>query len=159
RAFDEVASRFLQIQREHGDDAVAAYLGNPSVHNYGTLLFAPALLKALHTRNRFSATSLDQLPHHIVASLLFGHQLLLPVPDVRRTEYFVIMGANPIVSNGSLMTVPDVRKRLEAIRQRGGQVIVIDPRRTETAQAADRHLFIRPGTDALLMLAVLNVLY
>jgi anaerobic selenocysteine-containing dehydrogenase len=159
RAFDEVASRFRRIQREHGDDAVAVYLGNPSVHNFGTLLFAPALLKTLHTRNRFSATSLDQLPHHIVATLLFGHQLLLPVPDIDRTDYFVIMGANPVVSNGSLMTVPDIRKRLEAIQQRGGQVIVIDPRRTETAQAADRHLFIRPGTDALLMLAILNVLY
>jgi anaerobic selenocysteine-containing dehydrogenase len=158
-AFDEVASRFLQIQREHGDDAVAVYLGNPSVHNYGTMLFAPPLLRALHTRNRFSATSLDQLPHHIVASLLFGHQLLLPVPDIDRTELFVIMGANPVVSNGSLMTVPDIRKRLEAIQQRGGEVVVIDPRRTETARVADRHLFIRPGTDAFLMLAVLNVLF
>ncbi len=158
-AFDETASRIQSIQRRHGDDAIAVYLGNPSVHNYGTMLFAPPLLKALHTRNRFSATSLDQLPHQLVAALLFGHQLLLPVPDVDRTDIFVIMGGNPLVSNGSLMTVPDVRKRLEAIQQRGGKVIVIDPRRTETAELADRHLFIRPGTDALLMLAVLNVLF
>jgi anaerobic selenocysteine-containing dehydrogenase len=158
-AFDETASRIQSIQRRYGDDAIAVYLGNPSVHNYGTLLFAPPLLKALHTRNRFSATSLDQLPHHIVARLLFGHQLLLPVPDVDRTGFFVIMGGNPLVSNGSMMTVPDIRKRLEAIRQRGGKVIVIDPRRTETAEFADQHLFIRPGSDALLMLAVLNVVF
>jgi anaerobic selenocysteine-containing dehydrogenase len=158
-AFDETAERIRDIQRRHGDDAVAVYLGNPSVHNYGTLFFAPPLLKALHTCNRFSATSLDQLPHHIVARLLFGHQLLLPVPDIDRTDFFVIMGGNPLVSNGSLMTVPDVRKRLKAIQQRGGKVIVIDPRRTETARLADRHFFIRPGTDALLMLAVLNVLF
>src|SRR5207249_1646953 len=102
-AFDEVASRLRAIQRQHGDNAVGAYLGNPSVHNYGTLLFGPPLLKALHTRNRFSATSLDQLPHQFVSALLFGHQLLLPVPDVDRTDFFVIMGGNPLVSNGSLM--------------------------------------------------------
>jgi anaerobic selenocysteine-containing dehydrogenase len=159
QAFDEAAARIQEIQHRHGNDAVAVYLGNPSVHNYGTLLFAPPLLRTLRTRNRFSATSLDQLPHHVVARLLFGHQLLLPVPDVDRTDYFVIMGGNPLVSNGSLMTVPDVRKRLQAIQQRGGKVVVIDPRRTETACMADRHLFIRPGTDALLMLAVVNVLF
>lgn len=158
-AFDEVADRIRAIQCKDGRDAVAVYIGNPTVHNYGSLLFAPPFLKALRTRNRFSATSVDQLPHMLVAYLMFGHQLLFPVPDLDRTDFFVIMGGNPVVSNGSMMTAPDVKKRLQAIRERGGRVVVIDPRRTETAEVADRHFFIRPGADALLMLAVLHTLF
>jgi anaerobic selenocysteine-containing dehydrogenase len=158
-AFDEAAARLKEVQGKHGRDAVGVYLGNPNVHNYGTLLFLGPLLKALRTRNRFSATSLDQLPHMLASALMFGHSLLLPVPDVDRTGFFVIMGGNPVVSNGSLMTAPDIKNRLLAIQERGGKVVVIDPRRTETAKLADQHLFIRPGTDALLLLAVLHVLH
>jgi anaerobic selenocysteine-containing dehydrogenase len=157
-AFDETAFRLKEIQRKYGNNSVATYIGNPSVHNYGTLLFLGPLLEALHSRSRFSASSLDQLPHMVASALMFGHSLLWPVPDIDRTDYFVIMGANPAVSNGSLMTAPDVKSRLRAIRERGGKVVVIDPRRTETARLADQHLFIRPGTDALLLLAVLNTL-
>src|SRR5262249_45956547 len=157
-AIAEVATRLRSIQQRDGNNAVAVYLGNPTVHNYGTLLFVPPLLRALRTHNSFSASSLDQFPHQLVSAQLFGHQLLLPVPDVDHTRFFVIMGGNPLVSNGSMMTAPDIKNRLVAIQQRGGRVVVIDPRRTETAQLADRHLFIRPGTDALLLLAVLNVL-
>jgi anaerobic selenocysteine-containing dehydrogenase len=158
-AFDEAATRLKEIQARHGRDAVALYLGNPNVHNYGPLLFLPPLLRTLHTRNRFSASSFDQLPHMVASALMFGHSLLFAVPDVDRTDYFVIMGANPAVSNGSLMTAPDIRNRLRAIRGRGGRVVVIDPRRTETADLADRNLFIRPGTDALLLLAVLHTIH
>ncbi len=158
-ALDEVASRFRAIQSQHGPDAVGVYTGNPSVHNYGTIFFSPALLQTLRTRNRFSATSLDQLPHMMASAFLFGHQILMPVPDVDHTDFLVIMGGNPLVSNGSIMSAPDIRKRLQAIRERGGRVVVIDPRHTETARVADQHLFIRPGTDALLLLAVLNVLH
>lgn len=157
-ALAEVASRFKTIQRQQGRDAIGVYLGNPTFHNYGLVFFELFFLKTLHTRNRFSTTSLDQLPHMLVSKMLFGHQALLPVPDVDRTNFFVIMGGNPVVSNGSLMSAPGIKKRLQAIRQRGGKVIVIDPRRTETAQIADQHLFIKPGTDTLLLLAVLNVL-
>ena len=157
-AFDEVASRLKDIQGRHDRDAVGVYLGNPNVHNYGSILFLRPLLKALGTRNRFSATSLDQLPHMLASALMFGNSLLFPVPDVDRTDYFVIMGGNPVVSNGSLMTAPDIKNRLRAIQERGGKVVVIDPRRTETAQLADQHLFIRPGTDPLLLLAVLHTL-
>src|SRR5262249_24917016 len=128
-------------------------------HNYGAMLFAPGFLRSLHTRNKFSATSVDQLAHHVAAYLMFGHQLLLPIPDIDRTNYFLMLGANPAVSNGSLMTAPGFPNRLQALRQRGGKVILIDPRRNETARLADRHLFIRPGTDVFLLLAVLQVVF
>ena len=158
-AFDEVARNLKRIRAEHGRNSVATYLGNPTVHNYGALLFAPGFIRSLHTRNRFSATSVDQLAHHLSAYLMFGHQLLLPVPDVDRTQFFLILGANPAVSNGSMMTAPGMNRRLQELRARGGKVILIDPRSNETARLADRHLFIRPGTDVLLLLALLHVVF
>ena len=158
-AFDEVAQNLKRIQARHGRHAVATYLGNPTVHNYGAILFAPLFLRSLRTRNKFSATSVDQLAHHLASYLMFGHQLLLPVPDLDRTKLFLILGANPAVSNGSMMTAPGMNRRLQEIRQRGGKVILIDPRYNETARMADRHLFIRPGTDVLLLLALLNVVF
>ncbi|HBB89320.1 MAG TPA: dehydrogenase [Blastocatellia bacterium] len=158
-AFDEVAQNLKRINAKHGRNSIATYLGNPTVHNYGALLFAPGFLRSLHTRNRFSATSVDQLAHHLSAYLMFGHQLLLPVPDLERTKFFLILGANPAVSNGSMMTAPGMNRRLQEIRQRGGKVILIDPRFTETARLADRHMFIKPGTDVLLLLALLHVIF
>ncbi len=159
QAFDLAAERILAVQGEHGRDAVAAYLGNPNAHNYGSLLFGPPLLRALRTRNRFSATSVDQLPHHVAAYLMFGHMLLLPIPDLDRTDFFLVLGANPAVSNGSLMTAPDVKERLKELRRRGGRLVVVDPRRTETARLADRHHPIRPGTDALLLAALVHTVF
>ncbi|ATB45282.1 molybdopterin-dependent oxidoreductase [Corallococcus macrosporus] len=156
-ALDESARRLHAIQREHGRDAVGSYLGNPNVHNLGNMLFGPELLRTLRSRNRFSATSVDQLPHQFAAYLMFGHQLLVPIPDLDHTGYLLVLGANPLASNGSLMTAPDIRARLRAIQQRGGRVVVMDPRRTETAAIADAHVFIRPGTDALALLAMLHV--
>ncbi len=158
-AFDEVAFHLKRINSTYGRNSIATYLGNPTVHNYGALLFAPGFLRSLHTRNRFSATSVDQLAHHLSAYLMFGHQLLLPVPDIDRAKYFLILGANPAVSNGSMMTAPGLSRRLQEIRQRGGKVILIDPRFTETARLADRHMFIKPGTDVLLLLALLHVVF
>ncbi|HEV7747227.1 MAG TPA: molybdopterin-dependent oxidoreductase [Pyrinomonadaceae bacterium] len=158
-AFDEVAENLKRVQAKHGRHSVATYVGNPTVHNYNALLFLPGFLRSLHTRNRFSATSVDQLAHHVAAYFMFGHQLLLPIPDLDRTDFLLIIGANPAASNGSLMTAPDAPGRLRAIRERGGKVILIDPRRNETASLADRHLFIRPGTDVLLLLALLHVIY
>src|SRR5205823_5457892 len=101
-----------RIQAKHGRHSVAVYLGNPNVHNYGSLLFAPGFIRSLHTRNRFSATSVDQLAHHFAAFFIFGHQLLLPIPDLDRTDFLLILGGNPAASNGSLMTAPDVGRRL-----------------------------------------------
>ena len=158
-AFDEVAQNLKRINRKYGRNSIATYLGNPTVHSYGAILFAPGFIRSLHTRNRFSATSVDQLAHHLAAYLMFGHQLLLPVPDLDRTKFFLILGANPAVSNGSMMTAPGMGRRLQEIQERGGKVILIDPRFTETAKLADRHLFIRPGTDVLLLLALLHVVF
>lgn len=158
-ALDETAERLGEIRAAHGADAIGIYAGNPNVHNYGSLLFGPAFNRALGSRRRFSATSVDQLPHHVAARWMFGHMLLLPVPDLDRTSFLLVLGANPMASNGSLMTSPDVRKRLEAIQARGGRIVVIDPRRTETARLADRHHPIRPGTDAMLLAAMLAVIF
>ena len=158
-AFDEVAQNLKRIREQHGRNSIASYLGNPTVHNYGAMLFAPGFLRSLRTRNRFSATSVDQLAHHLAAYLMFGHQLLLPIPDVDRTKHFLIFGANPVVSNGSLMTAPGMAYRIEEIQKRGGKVILIDPRYNETARIVDQHLFIRPGTDVLLLLALLHVVF
>lgn len=158
-ALSETATRLADIQAQHGRNAVAMYAGNPTVHNHGAMFALSPLLQALGTRNRYSATSVDQLPQMLASLKLFGHQLLLPVPDIDRTDHFLVIGANPMASNGSLMTAPDMRGRLKALRQRGGKLVVIDPRRTETAAVADSHHFIQPGRDAVLLLAMLNVVF
>jgi len=158
-ALDEVAHRIGQVQDRHGANSVALYQGNPTVHNYAAAIFGQLFQKALGSRSRYSATSTDQLPHMLAALQMFGHQLLLPIPDVDHTHFFLIFGANPLVSNGSLMTAPDIKHRIEAIRARGGRVVVIDPRRSETARVADQHFFIRPNSDALLMAALLAVIF
>ncbi len=157
-ALDLAAGRLHAIQREHGRDSVAVYLGNPAVHNHGTLLFALPFLRQLRTRHRYSATSIDQLPQMLVAYLMFGHQLLMPVPDIDRASWLLIVGANPVVSNGSIMSAPNMRGRLRQLRERGGKLIVLDPRRSETAEIADEHLFIEPGNDAQVLLAMLQVI-
>jgi anaerobic selenocysteine-containing dehydrogenase len=158
-ALDEAARRLAAIQQEHGRNAVAVYQGNPTVHNHGALLFSQVFLRSLGTRSRFSATSVDQLPQMLAALLMFGHQLLLPIPDVDRTDFLLILGANPLASNGSLMTAPGIERRLKAIKARGGRIVVVDPRRTETASLADLHLPIRPGGDAFLLAAVIHTLF
>jgi anaerobic selenocysteine-containing dehydrogenase len=158
-AFDRAAAGLTDIRNRHGRDAVAIYYGNPVAHDLGLMTHGLSFARALRTRNVYSASSADQLPQMVVALRMFGHLAVIPVPDLDRTELFVVVGANPIASNGSLMTAPDMRRRLRAIRDRGGRIIVIDPRRTETANAADEHIFIRPGTDALLLLAILHVVF
>ena len=157
-AITYAASRLVAVQREHGDDAVAVYQGNPNVHSLGALTHHPTLVRLLRTRNRFSATSVDQLPHHVVAWALYGHQFLLPVPDIDRTDLLVLVGHNPMASNGSLWTVPDFPARRRELASRGGRLVVIDPRRTETAKVADEHHFVRPGSDAAVLLAVVREL-
>jgi anaerobic selenocysteine-containing dehydrogenase len=158
-AFDLVASKLQAIRAQHGKHAIAVYQGNPTAHNLGLLTYGQLLLRTVGTKNAYSATSLDQLPHMLAALLMFGNQLLMPVPDIDRSDLFICLGANPLASNGSIMTAPDVKGRLKAIRDRGGRVIVLDPRRTETAEKADQHVFIRPGTDAAFLLAMINVLF
>jgi anaerobic selenocysteine-containing dehydrogenase len=158
-AFDLAAERLFSIQQRQGQNAVAVYQGNPSVHNYGLMTHSNYFLGLLKTRNRYSATSVDQLPHHLTSFLMYGHGLLLPIPDIDHTDFMLILGGNPLASNGSIMTVPDVEKRLKAIQARGGKVVVVDPRRSETAAIADQHLFVRPGGDAALLFGLLNTLF
>ena len=158
-ALDKTAAYLKAVQKKYGRDAVGTYLGNPNVHNLGSMLYGRELLHALRTKNKFSATSVDQLPHHLIAHKLFGHQLQIPVPDIDHCEYFLIIGGNPVASNGSIMSVPDVKNRLKAITQKGGQVVVIDPRLTETAEIASQHHFIKPGSDVLLLLAMIHTLF
>lgn len=158
-AFAEIDRRLRPILDTYGRDAVAAYAGNPSIHNVSTALYAPVFYKALGTKNFYSASTVDQIPKHVAAGYLFGHPFNIPVPDLDRTMHLLILGANPLVSNGSLMTAPDVRGRLKGITKRGGKIVVVDPKRTRTAELADEHHPIRPGTDALLLLALAHVLF
>ncbi|XAY04898.1 dimethyl sulfoxide reductase DmsA [Paraconexibacter sp. AEG42_29] len=158
-AFAVIERRLPPIQAEHGRDSVAAYLGNPSAHNLSQMLYGRVLLKALGTKNITSASTVDQYPKQLASGLMFGTAVSVPIPDLDRTDHLLILGANPLASNGSLMTAPNVRGRLRAIQERGGKVVVVDPRRTRTAQVADEHVFIRPGTDSLLLFAMVHVLF
>ncbi|MEH6590043.1 MAG: molybdopterin-dependent oxidoreductase [Halioglobus sp.] len=158
-AINTSAEKLVATSQNHGVDAIGIYLGNPTVHNYGMMTHQSALFRHFRTNNRFSATSVDQLPHHLASLWLFGHKSLFPIPDIDRTDYFLMLGANPVASNGSIWTVPDVRKRIKALKERGGKLVLIDPRRNETAALASEHHFIKPGTDVLLLLALLNTLF
>jgi anaerobic selenocysteine-containing dehydrogenase len=158
-AFAEIDKRLPAIRQQYGDNAIAAYVGNPGAHNLGSLLYGRVLWKALGTQNFYTAGSVDQVPKHFSSGYLFGDGLSIPIPDVDRTDFLLLLGANPLVSNGSLLTAPDLRGRLKAIRSRGGKIVVVDPRRTLTAEAADQHIAVRPGTDALLLAALTHVLF
>jgi anaerobic selenocysteine-containing dehydrogenase len=155
-AFTYVASRLREVQSASGRNAIGVYLGNPNVHSVGAMTHMPTVVRLLKTRNRFSATSVDQLPHMLAVHLLYGHQLMVPVADIDRTSYLLMLGANPLASNGSMMTAPGFGRRLKEVQKRGGRVVVIDPRRTETAAVADEHHFVRPGTDAAFLLALIH---
>jgi len=158
-ALDEVAVQVRRIQSRWGANAVGLYTGNPVAHSHGALLMNDAFIKALGSKARFSALSCDGLPHMLAAYKMFGHFLSNPVPDIDRTDFFLCLGGNPIVSNGSFFSAPNVRGRLKALRERGGRFILFDPRRTETALMADEHHFIRPGRDWLLLLSLLHVVF
>jgi anaerobic selenocysteine-containing dehydrogenase len=155
-----LAAEGLRAAREAGGpDAIALYRGNPAVHDLGTTLYYSVLQRAVGTRNMFSAGSLDTWPRYVQVGSMFGGMLHIPVPDIDRTQHWLVVGANPVVSNGSLMTAPDVRGRIKALRARGGKLVVVDPRRSETADAADEHHFVRPGTDALFLIAMVATLF
>ena len=158
-AFAEIERRLSPLLEEHGRDAVAVYFGNPNAHNFGSTLAIRPLAKALGTKNVYSASTVDQMPKHVSCGLVFGHPLTIPVPDIDRTDLLLLLGANPLESNGSLATAPDWPGRLAAIRARGGRVVVVDPRRTRTAERADLHVRIRPGTDAALLAGIARALF
>jgi anaerobic selenocysteine-containing dehydrogenase len=151
--------KLAAVRAAHGNDSVAVYLGNPVAHNLDALLYGPVLIRALATKQRYSASSADQLPKMVSSALLFGGGYTIPVPDLDRTDRLLVLGGNPLVSNGSLMTAPDVKRRIDGILARGGKVVVLDPRRSETARRASEHHFVRPGTDALVLLAMVDTLF
>jgi anaerobic selenocysteine-containing dehydrogenase len=153
-AFEEIDRRLTPLIAEHGKNAVAVYLGNPNAHNLSALIHGPAWLRVLGSQNVYSASTVDQMPKQMSAGLMFGAMLSVPIPDVDNCDHLMLLGANPLVSNGSLLTAPDMRGRLRSIRERGGKVVVVDPRRTRTAEESDEHHFIQPGTDALLLAAM-----
>src|SRR3954451_3249089 len=158
-AFAEIDERLGAILADGGRDAVAVYLGNPSAHNLSSVLYGRVLLKALGSQNLYSASTVDQFPKQLACGFMFGSGLTVPVPDLDRCEWLLVLGANPAASNGSLMTAPNARGRIAGIRERGGRVVVVDPRRSRTAELADEWVPIRPGTDALLLFAMVHVLF
>lgn len=158
-AFDAVAAGIRPVVEQYGPHAVGVVLGNPNVHTMAGALYPNVLLGALGTRSLFTASTVDQMPKHVSSGLLFGDANAIPVPDLDRTDHLLLIGANPLESNGSLCTAPDFPGRLKALKARGGTLTVIDPRRTRTAKLADRHVAIRPGTDALLLAAMAHVLF
>jgi anaerobic selenocysteine-containing dehydrogenase len=157
-ALEEIGTNIRRIQAGHGADALGIYMGNPNAHKLGNGLFLPKFLKSTGSRNRFSSASADQLPHHMASNYMLGSGGLIPIPDIDRTDYMMIIGGNPVVSNGSLMTAAAVPDRLKDIKKRDGKVVVIDPRFTETSRLATEHVFIRPEKDALFMMAMIHTI-
>ena len=158
-ALDRAAAPLVAIRKRHGADAVALYVGNPVVHAHGSALASQLLTIAIGSKNRFDPNSQDSNPRTFACMQMYGDALAIPVPDLERTDFLLVLGANPMVSNGSMMVVGDIKRSLTAIRTRGGSIVVVDPRRTETAELAGEHHFIRPGGDAALLLAMLHVLF
>lgn len=158
-AWAEIEQGLGRVQQTHGREAGAITLGNPNVHKLGLSLYGPRLIKALGTRHVYSASTLDQVPRQLVCGWMYGHWLSVPVPDIDRCDFLLMLGANPLASNGSMWTVPDFRGRAKALRARGGRLVVVDPRRTETAQVADEHLAIRPGADVFLLAGMVYTLF
>src|SRR6476660_2532038 len=158
-AYAVIAERLGGAIDDHGATSVGVYLGNPNAHTIAGALYGPLIIRALKTRHAYSASTLDQMPKHVALGYMFGSPVAFTVPDLDRTDYLVIIGANPLVSNGSLATAADFPGKLRALRKRGGKLTVIDPARTRTAELADRHIAPRPGTDAALLFAIVHVLF
>ena len=158
-AWQAVHDGFMGVIDRHGRGSLSAYLGNPNAHNLGPQLFSAVMLRAMGTRNVFSASTVDQVPKHVAGGYMFGTAQSIPVPDLDHTDYLLMLGANPYASNGSLCTAPDFPGRMDGIQARGGKIVVVDPRRTRTADAADEWVSIRPGTDGLFLAAIANVMF
>ena len=158
-AFDYAGSRLKAIRAAHGGNAIATYIGNPTGHNMGAMLWSSIFIPALGSQRVFTAATVDQFPKNLTCRILYGDAWLFPIPDLDRTDFFLCLGGNPVVSQGSLMSAPNMRARLDALRARGGKLVVVDPRCSETAELADRHLFIKPGSDAFLLFAMVHTLF
>ena len=157
-AWQVIEAGLNRVIEKFGRESIGTYLGNPGAHNLSSMTFNRVLLQAIGSRQRFSASTVDQIPKQVSSGLMFGSPSTVPVPDLDRTQYLLILGANPYESNGSLCTAPDFPGRIEAMQARGGKLVVVDPRKSRTAEQADEWLAIRPGTDALLLAAIANTL-
>jgi anaerobic selenocysteine-containing dehydrogenase len=157
-AFAAVDRGLTGVIEAHGRDAAAVYFGNPTYHTMAGFMYREALTQTLASRNTYSASTIDQIPKHVSTGFMFGDPFAIAVPDVDRTDYLLVIGANPLESHGSLCAAPDFPARLKALRERGGKIVVVDPRRTRTAAFADEHLTVRPGTDACLLLGIVRTL-
>ncbi|MCF6286957.1 MAG: molybdopterin-dependent oxidoreductase [Candidatus Hydrogenedentes bacterium] len=158
-AFARVDEGWKKLWAEHGKESLGVYMGNPVSHSTSMSLYGTGLVKMLGTPNFFTASTVDQIPKHVSSGYLFGHPMSIPIPDIDHSDYLLILGANPLESNGSLMTAPNLPGRLKALQKRGGSLVVIDPRRTKTAKLADRYHPIRPGSDALFLAAIVYQLF
>lgn len=158
-AYDTVEQNFKRIRKQYGNDAIGTYTGNPTVHNTGTALYLYDTINAINTKNRFASHSLDSVPVFVVNQMMFGHAMLAPIPDIENINYFLIIGANPLASNGSFMSTPNMRGKIKNIQKNGGKVVVVDPRKTETAQKASEHYFIKPEHDVLFLSAIVNEIF
>ena len=158
-AWQAVADGFARVIDTHGRQSIATYGGNPGAHNLGSMLYNGVVYRSAGSHNKFSASTVDQIPKHVAGGFMFGTAQSIPVPDIDHTDYLVLLGANPYASNGSLCTAPGFPDRLEALRARGGKLVTIDPRRTKTAENSDQWIAIKPGTDGLLLAAVAHVMF
>jgi anaerobic selenocysteine-containing dehydrogenase len=157
-AFQAVEQGLTGVIEAHGRDAVAVFFGNPTYNSMPGFLYHMPLVQSLNSRNVYSSGTLDHMPKHVAVGHMYGDPFAIGVPDVDRTDYLLIIGANPLETNGSLFAAPDLPNRLKALRRRGGKVVVIDPRRTRTAEFADEHLLVRPGTDPFLLFGIVHTL-
>ena len=157
QAFSEIAAKLLDLKGQGAKPAM--YMGNPAAHDYGISTQISTLRRAIGLKNIYSASTLDQIPHHVVQYHMYGHVSLAAVPDIDRSQYLLIIGGNPAASNGSIWTVPDFKKRVKEMRARDGRLVVVDPRRTETAKLADDHHFVKPGTDTALLIGILKSIF
>lgn len=158
-ALGDIASRIADMRKRYGPDSLAVYAGDGTTHSYETLFAIAAFVLGLGIKNMYTANSMDALPRLFASMLLYGNSGILPIPDVKRTDYFLILGSNPVVTNGSVMTAPGFARYIKDIQERGGKVVVVDPRRSETAAIADEHHFIRPESDVLFLLSLMNVIF
>jgi formate dehydrogenase len=157
-ALDEIGARLRSVIDRYGGDAVGWYFGNPSAFSYSHPIWVKGFMDAIGSRSLYSAGSQDVNNRFVASALMYGTPLVVPIPDLARTNLLLIVGGNPLVSHGSVLTAPRIKDELHAIVARGGRVVVVDPRRSETA-AAFEHLEIRPDADAWLLLSMLHVIF
>jgi len=158
-AIGDIADRIVKVQKKYGRDSLAMYVGDGATHSYKALMATAAFVGATGTKNLYTANSMDTLPRMLASKLFYGNSGVLPIPDVERTGYLLVIGSNPVVSNGSVMTAPGFARYIRDIQKRGGKVVVVDPRRNETAEKSGEHYFIRPETDVFFLLALMNVIF